>query len=161
MARILIEDIIRQLHELEEGSLWFDQSFKGKLDHLPSDLVFVRPVPGVHCVAEHVSHMIAWRKECMARFNGNKFDLMNTPADWPEPENLQHIGWPSLKAQLYQSTLDLIRLFDGRDDEYLKVPFRDTEYNNHYLIEGILQHDIYHLGQIGVTLKLIDQVNRA
>lgn len=161
MSKVLIEDIIRQLRELEDGSLWFDQSFKSKLDHLSAEVVFVRPVAGVHAVAEHVAHMIAWRQECLSRFNGNKFDLMNTPADWPRLEALQVTGWSALKDQLYQSTQDLIRLFDGRDDAYLKVPFRDTEYNNHYLIEGILQHDIYHLGQIGVTLKLIDRVSRA
>jgi uncharacterized damage-inducible protein DinB len=161
MTRILINDIIRQLRELEEGSLWFDQSFKSKLDHLSTGVVFVQPVPGVHSVAEHVAHIIAWRKECIARFHGDKFDLMNTPADWPSVAELRGTGWPALKDQLYQSTHDLIRLFDGVDDTYLNKPFRDTTYNNHYLIEGILQHDIYHLGQIGVTLKLIDQVSRS
>ena len=161
MIRILIEDIIRQLRELESGSLWFDQSLRGKLDNLSPTVVFVRPVPGTHSVAEHVAHIIAWRRECIARFNGYKFDLMNTPEDWPGLEELELIGWSALKNELYQSTIDLIRLFDGHDDEYLKIPFRDTEYNNHYLIEGILQHDVYHLGQIGVMLKLIDQISRA
>lgn len=68
MSRVLINNLIRQLNELHDGSLWFDQSIKDKIDRLPSDLVFKRPVPLVHSVAEHVSHMLAWRKECMLRF---------------------------------------------------------------------------------------------
>ena len=29
------------------------------------------------------------------------------------------------------------------------------EYNFRYLIEGITQHDVYHLGQIALTLSLV------
>jgi uncharacterized damage-inducible protein DinB len=158
MARILIDDIIRQLHELERGSLWFDQSFSGKLDPLPETVVFMQPVPGVHSVAEHVAHIVAWRKECIQRFSGEKYELMNTPKDWPSVDDLRAVGWPALMQQLNESTVELVRLFDGQNDTYLQKKFRDTEYNNHYLIEGILQHDIYHLGQIGVTLRLIAEL---
>jgi len=49
----------------------------------------------------------------------------------------------------------MIQLIEGRDDSYLDTVFQDSGYTFKYLIEGIIQHDIYHLGQIGIVLKLI------
>ncbi len=155
MSRTLINDIIRQLNNLENGSLWFDQSFKDKLGNLSDEEAFAQPIPGVHSVAEHVSHMLAWRDECILRFKGSKRELMNSPEDWKDNGELRKIGWTTLLNALYESRKELIELFNNREDSYLETKFQDTEYNFHYLIEGIIQHDLYHLGQIGVTLKLL------
>ncbi len=157
MAAILINDLIRQINELHYGSLWFDQSFNDKVGTLTDEEVFAQPHPQLHSVAEHVSHMFEWRKECILRFEGGKRELMEMPEDWKTNEELKQIGWQKLKDVFNESRFELIRLIEGKDDEYLKTPFRDYEYNYHYLIEGILQHDIYHMGQIGITLKLLKQ----
>ena len=37
MAQILISNIIRQLNEIQDGSLWFDKSFKDKFDNLSEE----------------------------------------------------------------------------------------------------------------------------
>jgi uncharacterized damage-inducible protein DinB len=156
MPNTLINNFIRQLTEIQEGSLWFDQSLKQKLEHLTEATVFTKPLPAIHSVAEHVSHMLEWRKECIRRFSGSKYELMNSPEDWKDNEQLQKNGWPELKSSLYSSTQSMIALIEGKEDSYLDTIFQDTDYTFKYLIEGIIHHDIYHLGQIGVTLKLID-----
>jgi uncharacterized damage-inducible protein DinB len=161
MPRILINNIIRQLNEIQDGSLWFDQCFKDKIDNLSDDDVFTRPIPEIHSVAEHVSHMLEWRKECILRFKGLKTELMNSPDDWKDNIELGKLGWANLKNSLYNSRIELIELFTNQDDTYLENKFLDTEYNFHYLIEGIIQHDLYHLGQIGVTIKLLNESKTA
>lgn len=160
MAQVLIHNLIRQLNELQEGSLWFDQSFKDKFDNLSDASAFSRPLPELHSVAEHVSHMLEWRKECVRRYHGNRFDLMHTPDDWKDKEELKGIGWQSLKQALYDSRQQLIDLIKDHDDSYLLTRFQDTAYNHHYLMEGIIQHDLYHLGQIGITIKLLNKADK-
>lgn len=155
MPDILIKNYIRQLQELQDGSRWFDQSLKDKLENISEAIAFTVPHPAVHSVAEHVSHILEWRKECILRFAGGKTELMNAPNDWIPNATLQKTGWQSLKEQLYQSTHAMIALIEGKQDDYLNTPFRDTEYNYLYLIEGIIEHDVYHLGQIGVTIRLL------
>jgi uncharacterized damage-inducible protein DinB len=157
MSRVLINDIIRQLNEIQDGSLWFDQCFKGKFDNLSDEDAFTRPIPQIHSVAEHVSHMLEWRKECVLRFKGGKTELMNSPDDWKDNIELRKFGWNNLKNALYNSREELIALFKNQEDAYLETQFLDTEYNFHYLIEGIIQHDLYHLGQIGITIKLLNE----
>lgn len=155
MSRVLIENIIRQLHQIQEGSLWFDQYFKDKMDKLSDSEALTRPMPEVHSVAEHVSHILEWRKECLLRFKGQRTDLMNSPDDWKDDIELHKIGWANLKKLFYESTVTLITALQNEDDTYLETKFLDTDYNFHYLIEGIIQHDLYHLGQIGITIKLL------
>jgi uncharacterized damage-inducible protein DinB len=155
MVQVLIKNIVRQLHEIQEGSLWFDQCFKDKIDGLSDSEALTSPIPQVHSVAEHVSHMLEWRKECMIRFKGLRTELMNSPDDWKDNTGLRKIGWTDLKNAFYNSQSELIRLMEPQDDTYLETKFLDTDYNFHYLIEGIIHHDLYHLGQIGVTIKLL------
>ena len=157
MAQVLIKNIIRQLTELQEGSRWFDQYLKDRINSVSEEEAFTRPIPELHSVAEHIAHIIAWRKECLLRFKGQRTDLMNSPDDWKDNETLRAIGWHNLTNELYESTATMIHALQNEDDAYLDTPFADTDYNIHYLIEGILQHDLYHLGQIGITIKLLQQ----
>lgn len=157
MPQILVKDIIRQLNEIHDGSRWFDQCFKDKIDNLPVEYAFVRPIAQVHSVAEHISHMLEWRKECMRRFAGKRNELMNSPDDWKDNTALQALGWSNLKAAFYKSRDELIVLLKDRDESYLNTKFLDAGYTFHYLIEGIIQHDLYHLGQLNITIKLLNE----
>jgi uncharacterized damage-inducible protein DinB len=155
MKQILIKNLIRQLNEIHDGSLWFDQCFKEKIDKLTDAEALATPMPQIHSVAEHISHMLAWREECARRFTGLKTELMNSPGDWKSNAELDILGWPNLRKQFYNSRYQLIQLIENQDDSYLDTKFPDTDYNFHYLIEGIIQHDLYHMGQIGITIKLL------
>ena len=138
MATVLIQNFIRQLNEIQDGSLWFDQSFKDKLNHVSDSDAFIRPIREIHSVAEHVSHMVEWRHECILRFNRGKTELMYSPDDWKDNITLQQLGWTNLKKALYDSKVDLINLISSRDDKYLETRCLETDYNFKYLLEGII-----------------------
>ena len=156
MSQVLIQNLIRQLNEIQDGSLWFDQYYKEKIGSISDAEAFATPMPRVHSVAEHISHVLEWRKECLLRFKGQRTELMNSADDWKDNVTLSEIGWTNLKNLFYESTITLINALEKKDDTYLETRFLDTEYNFHYLIEGIIQHDLYHLGQIGITIKLLN-----
>jgi len=108
-------------------------------------------------VAEHLSHIIEWRKECLLRFTGQRTELMNSEDDWKDNAMLKQVGWENLQNRFYESTVTMIKAIENEDDSFLETIFADTDYNFHYLVEGIIQHDLYHLGQIGVTIKLLNK----
>lgn len=70
-------------------------------------------------------------------------------------EELRTIGWTRLTSGLEESKLQLINALTHQNDDFLQTPFLDTGYNFLYLMEGIIHHDVYHLGQIGITIKLL------
>jgi uncharacterized damage-inducible protein DinB len=156
MARTLLDNFIRQLQELHTGSLWFDQCFQDRLAGLSETDAFVRPQEQIHSVAEHISHILAWRRECLLRFQGERTDLMDSPEDWRSNEELRTIGWTRLTTELEESKIQLIKTLSDQNDAFLQTPFLDTAYNFLYLMEGIIHHDVYHLGQIGITIKLLN-----
>ena len=63
----------------------------------------------------------------------------------------------------YESSLsELIRLIQDKDDDFLSEQYYDADYENSYhyqfILEGLLHLDIYHLGQIGIIIKLIHEM---
>jgi len=102
MPQVLIKNILRQLSEIQDGSLWFDLCFKEKIDTLSDAEALTRPIPQVHSVAEHISHVVEWRKECLLRFKGQRTDLMNSADDWKDTIALNEIGWTNLKNLFYE-----------------------------------------------------------
>ena len=157
MSQVLIKNLIRQLNEIHDGALWFDECFKNKIDNLSEAEALARPMPQIHSVAELVSHCLAWRKECMLRFQDLRTELMNSPEDWKNNTELSKMGWTNLKNSFYKSKAELIQLIEDKDDIFLETINHVSDCTYHYLIEGIIHHDLYHLGQIGVTIKLLNE----
>ena len=50
-----------------------------------------------------------------------------------------------------------MNLLADKTDAYLEENDYVPSYSYKYLVEGLIHHDIYHLGQIGITLKLLNQ----
>lgn len=152
----LIRNIILQLLDIQEGENWLDESFKKKIDHLPADQIFVRPIPELHSIGELISHLFVWRRASMDRLRGRETSLtMDSSENWRTNEELITIGWAKLKSDFYQSTHQLIEILEDKDDSFLKKTYRDG-YSFHYLLEGLVHHDLYHLGQIGITIKFLN-----
>jgi uncharacterized damage-inducible protein DinB len=153
-----IQALIRQLKDVTGGDLWIDENFRKKIDHISEKEAFTRPHPQVHSVAENISHLIVWRKEIMHRFNRiqSGFDAEG-PANWRTNEELIEKGWKELKQEFYIGQENIISFLDAKEDSFLDE-LHPNGYTFQYLADGLIHHDIYHLGQIGITVKLL-QVN--
>jgi uncharacterized damage-inducible protein DinB len=156
MENKLIINYIEQLKTTLEGDNWLDENFKKKLEKISEENAFIRPIPEIHSIAELVAHILIWRVEGIKKLQGIKSNVtINSPKNWRTNEELQKIGWEKLKTDLFNSQKGLIELLESKSDEYLEENNYASEYSYKYLVEGLIQHDIYHLGQRGITLKLI------
>lgn len=156
MENKLIINYVEQLKTNLEGDNWLDENFKKKLEKISEENAFIRPIPEIHSIAELVAHILIWRVEGIKKLQGIKSNVtINSPENWRTNEELQKIGWGKLKADLFNSQMELIELLESKSDEYLEENKYAPDYSYKYLVEGLIQHDIYHLGQIGITLKLL------
>ena len=155
MDNRLINNIVGQLKDIQEQELWLDENFKKKIDTLPEALAFQRPLPDLHSVAELISHILVWRKESMSKLQGHRSNLtVASPENWLSNDILRQKGLDTLKSEFYQSQYDLIELIENETDEYLERVDADG-YKFKYLIEGLIHHDLYHLGQLGIVIKFL------
>ncbi len=72
---------------------------------------------------------------------------MKSEANWSTPEKLKSLGWDQIRKLLEESQHDLTTLLSEQKDSLLSKPYTEkASYED--LIVGILQHDLYHTGQI-------------
>ncbi len=160
--RALIENIIQQLEDVQNGKLWIGSSFDSKLNHIDENLVFLRPMESLHSVAEIISHLTLWRRETILKIQtgrGSKTD--DYEENWLTNDQLKKKGWNDIKSAYDDTLSELIMLLKSKDDTFLNELYFDTDFKGDYeysfVINGMLHHDIYHLGQLGIIIKHLKQ----
>ncbi|MGB5402758.1 MAG: DinB family protein [Robiginitalea sp.] len=158
--RCLIDNIIQQLEEVQKGKLWIGSTFSSAFSQLDEYSVFVRPLEDMHSVAEIISHLTLWRKETLLKIKtgqGSKTD--ECAENWLSNEKLRILGWDRIRSEYERTLSELIGLLKSKDDDFLDEHYYDTDFKGNYpyrfVIEGMLHHDLYHLGQLGLIMKYL------
>jgi uncharacterized damage-inducible protein DinB len=155
MSRALIESYEKQLSEIHNGSPWIDETFKKKIESLTYEQAFAKSNPHIHSVAELVSHLVEWRKVAADALAGLPYEsIFETPVNWRSNDVLRQTGWEKLQNEFDESHKRIISILEKQNDAWLGKVYQDG-YNMKYLVEGLIHHDLYHLGQIGLTIKLL------
>lgn len=162
----IVNHIIAQLQEIQHGKLWMGDTFKKKLDSITPEEAFIRPLPNLHCVAELIAHLTAWKKDALLKIKNGKGLLTDDHEDnWPNIKVLRDIGWEKIIDEYTESHLALIQMLRTKDDTFLQDSYDDQDFKNtfnySFVVDGILHHDLYHLGQIGIVIKLIKDKSNA
>lgn len=155
-----IKSIIRQLTEVHNGLIWAGTSYNKKLSQLKENQMFDRPLPSVHSIAEIIAHIISWRKDTILKIKTGRGELTDThPENWRSNDELKAIGWEKIQEEDKSTLRELLELLQDKDDPFLDETYYDPEFGGNYpysfVLEGMLHHDIYHLGQIGLVIKLL------
>lgn len=146
---------IRSLFEkLYDGDPWLDISIVPTLSKLSAVQAAKRPLANCNTIWEIVNHMVSWRLNVLRRVQG---ELMTTPqSNYVEPiSDASETAWKKSRDNFeaaQQQWLQLLTEFQESDFEKIYPPNQMTYYEH---IQGILQHDAYHLGQIVLLSKLV------
>lgn len=146
---------IRSLFDkLYDGDPWLDISIVPTLSKLSAVQAAKRPLANCNTIWEIVNHMISWRLNVLRRVQG---ELMTTPqSNYVEPiSDASETAWKKSRDNFeaaQQQWLQLLTEFQESDLEKIYPPNQMTYYEH---IQGILQHDAYHLGQIVLLSKLV------
>lgn len=145
------------MNEIYYGNPWLDETFEKKLKRVNEGIAFKITVEGLHSIAQILSHVKEWKKEILLRFTSGKKQLnMHDPKDWISNNDLINQGWNSIKNELFETHDEFLNFLKKQDDNFLQERYSaKAQIFNRQLIEGCLHHDIYHLGQIGLLIRLI------
>lgn len=163
LMNALIRHIIEQLIEVQKGSLWIGSSYDSTLHSIDDDLVFVRPMNDLHSIAEIISHLTFWRNETILKIRTGKGSKTDDCEDnWLPDDQLKVKGWSNIQSDYEHSLSVLIELLEEKDDGFLTEVYYDTDFKGTYeysfLINGMLHHDLYHLGQLRLILKYVKRM---
>src|SRR6478609_3533966 len=149
-----IDQIIETMQQVMDGQPWFGRPLFSLLNEVHPADVFKKPNDEGHSLIELVYHMITWTEFTLHRVEGrNEPDLAAIESqDWRNIDPMQHTWSKGLETlRLYHD--EIIRLLHQKDDSFLDQPVEYREYNFRLLLNGLIQHDIYHLGQIAYLTK--------
>ena len=134
------------------GDAWHGPSVRQTLADL-STARAVQRLNDSHNVAELVRHMTAWRNFVINRLEGNTSYELSEEDNWSTINHLSQPRWEQLRVALDQSQQQLLRLLEDLEEARLYQPVARRSYDYYVLLHGIIQHDVYHTGQIQLLSK--------
>jgi uncharacterized damage-inducible protein DinB len=130
---------------------WYGPSLAELIAQIPAELATTPPVPGAHSIAELLQHLLLWNERIRNTSESHPLALWQPEKEWAEPP----IPWTELVSRWSKSRELLeekIRDFPLMDLAK-QVPGRNYPYEA--LLNGIVEHAIYHSGQIAMVLSML------
>lgn len=144
-----------QLNENFAGEPWFGRNIQAILKEINEDIASQKP-NGQHSILELLYHMINWRLFTINRLEKSTSTVKSFEEnDWQVLDHQDKSLWQKGIEQLNDTQQRLLNLINTMKDEDLQSPVHERDYENRTLINGIIQHDIYHLGQIAYIKKML------
>jgi hypothetical protein len=143
--------IADQLRRAFAGDAWHGPPLRELLSGVTAAQAHLRPIPSAHTIGELVLHIDAYVQIALGATRGNPMPkLFGTDADWPALPDGEAV-WTETTNRLFANAESLAQAIEGfADDARLKDIVPGREYDFYYLFHGIVQHSLYHGGQIAL-----------
>jgi uncharacterized damage-inducible protein DinB len=148
------------MEQIQKGNNWIGTNFETMISPLSETELFYQP-RNIHSAAEIISHLTIWRQETILKIRTGEGSITDDdPTNWKTNTELKEMGKHRI-LQAYNASLgELINQLKDKSDDFLEETYYDTDFKGYYpyafLLNGMLQHDLYHLGQLGLVIKLLN-----
>ena len=151
-----IKTLVEQLKDAYEGDPWWGRNAGKLLDEVNEQIAVEKP-SGQHSILELVWHMINWKEFAISRLHEiDGKDLYYFESnDWRHLDHAHKSLWHQGVERLRYVHGELINMLEQQSDDLLDQNVAERGYTYRKLFNGILQHDIYHLGQIAYIVKMV------
>jgi uncharacterized damage-inducible protein DinB len=149
-----IQRILDQLDRAFQGDAWHGPSVRKLLENVSGKHAAAKPVPGGHSIWEIVLHMTTWQDVVRRRLAGEKIGDLPPELDWPSVPDTNEMTWRRAVEDLIQSKQNLHQTISRLSDQRLGDPVAGKDYSVYVMLHGVIQHNLYHAGQIAVLKKL-------
>jgi uncharacterized damage-inducible protein DinB len=150
------ERIADQLRRAMQGEAWHGPSLKEILAGVTAQQAAARPIAAAHSIWEVVHHITAWENIVLRRIAGEAVKDVRVDVDWPpvgDPAERDEAAWQRARAALEVGNRKLCEAIAQWPDERLRERVPGKQDNFYLELHGIVQHDLYHAGQIALLKK--------
>ena len=149
-----IERILDQLKRAFEGDAWHGPSVREALAGVTAVQAHARPLRNAHSIWELVQHIAVWENVGRRRLAGDRAPIdISSPEDWPPAEDASEAAWEQAKALLDRGHEALREAIAQVVETRLDEPIFEGMSTVYVTLHGVIQHDIYHAGQIAMLKK--------
>jgi uncharacterized damage-inducible protein DinB len=150
-----IKRILDQMDRAFSGDAWHGPPLKSVLEGLTAEEASNHAIPGAHSIWELVLHITAWKIIMRHELMGEKVEV-TAERDWPPVWETSEVAWKRAVENIDESHKRLREAAaELRDDQLEEKPVARTDNSRYVILHGVVQHDLYHAGQIAVLKKAI------
>ncbi len=147
-----ISRIIIMLQNTYNGAAWHGPSVMEVLNKINVEQAF-HSSEHIHRICELVQHITAWRTFAIKRLQGEQHYEVSQSENWKFYKNKDTAAWEEIKSNLSKSQETLLNVLINLTDEMLNDEVDGKAYSYYTLIHGVIQHDLYHLGEIALLAR--------
>jgi len=151
------EFLADQLHRAYAGPAWHGPSLREVLEGVSARTAAARPVIAAHSIWELVMHVGAWTSAVRRRLAGEPVEL-SPSEDWPAVSGASEAAWRQTLDALEREQNQLREAIRALPETALKSGVPGCNYSVRFMLEGAVQHNLYHAGQIALLKKMVQRV---
>lgn len=144
-----IERILDQLNRSWGGPSWTGVDIQPLLDGITEDQARVHPMPSAHSILELTAHMTTWMNAVSDRLGGETREL-SADEDW---RDVTQLAWPDAIIEMENAHSRLSDVIARLTPDDLDQKVAGRKYTIYVMLHGVIQHNLYHAGQIGLLKK--------
>jgi uncharacterized damage-inducible protein DinB len=144
-----------QIRRAFDGEAWHGDPLLEILQGVNATMAAARPIQNAHSIWELVLHIAAWDGAVLKRTGGTAIHLSGEQ-NFPPVKDTSDAAWHRAIEATKQTHTELVKAVAAFPDSRLQeqVPGKtESYYNFFYMFSGIVQHELYHAGQIALLKK--------
>jgi uncharacterized damage-inducible protein DinB len=145
--------IAEQLRRAFEGDAWHGPAVLELLRDVNAATASTKPLPDVHSIWELVLHIAVWDDAASRRLDGHVWQPEGTDNFPVVPREPTEENWHKAVAHA-KSTHDILaKRVAALPEARLRDQVPGKDYDFYFLLHGVVQHELYHAGQIAILKK--------
>ena len=144
-----------QIRRAFEGNAWHGDSLGELLADVNAKTAATRPIKNAHTIWELLLHIAAW-DDAVRRRTGGTAVTLSDEQNFPPVKDTSEAAWRQAIEFAKNTHNELIKAVAAFPASRLhgQVPGKTESYYNYfYMFSGIVQHELYHAGQIALLKK--------
>lgn len=135
------------------GHPWLDVTILDTIHDITA-IEAATQINGLNSIWQILKHMLEWRKTNLKRVNGK---ILSAPSNNFIFEILDpsENAWKKLKSDFNTSQIEWLLFIQDFDAKKFDIVYEANQHTYYEHIQGVLQHDVYHLGQIVLIKKML------
>ena len=148
-----VQRIVEELRQAFEGPAWHGPAVCTLLADISAERAAARPLANAHSIWEIVLHIAAWEDVVRRRLAGEVIVDVADDQDWPPVRDPDAEAWQQTLRHLEQTNRALREAIAKFDDAHLADRVAGKDQSVYVMLHGVIQHDLYHAGQIALLRK--------
>jgi uncharacterized damage-inducible protein DinB len=144
-----------QIRRAFDGDAWHGDSILELLDGVNAKVAAAHPIKNAHGIWDLVLHIAAW-DDAVRRRTGGTAVTLNDKQNFPPVNDTSEAVWRETIEDAKHTHNELVQAVAAFPDSRLheQLPGKtESYYNFFYMFSGIVQHELYHAGQIALLKK--------